>query len=196
MLESMINNPMPTRAEMTDVANAVWDGTDVVMLSGETSIGKYPVKTVKIMHDILASTEAEISNHSSINYEIPNDLVNNLFDSTGKAVVGMSNQINAAAIVVFTHYGRKAKVISKYRPRTLLIAMSDKFNSLNRLNLSWGIKPYFVENIDNEETAIKEATNILKRFSFINGGDVIMFTAGAPITDKERRSWVRFVVVE
>lgn len=194
MLESMIHNPIPTRAEASDVANAVWDGTNVVMLSGETSIGKYPVKTVEIMNDILLNTEKPNDWNIPINYEIPDNLQDNLFDSTGRAVVDISNQVKASLIVVFTHYGRKAKMVAKFRPDARIIAISDNFETLNILNLYWGIKSFFLTEIDDNEKAIKNAHNILEKEQLIDKGDIIIYTAGAPITDKGRINWVRFSV--
>ena len=122
MLESMIHNPVPTRAEASDVANAVWDGTDVVMLSGESSVGKYPVEAVRTMNNILLKTESSPDFNLNIHYEIPGHFSDNLFDSTGRAIADISEQINASLIVVFTHFGRKAKVISKYRPKARIVA--------------------------------------------------------------------------
>lgn len=195
MLESMIENPVPTRAEASDVANAVWDGTDVVMLSGETSVGKHPVQAVKFMNEIILKTETSEHYNCNADFEIPSSLEDNLFDSTGKANKDMSDRINASAIVVFTHYGRKARVIAKYRPQAPIIAISDKFDTLNKLNLYKGIKPFFVENFSDEEYATKRAIEILRKHSIAKKGDVVMLSAGAPITEKGRRSWVRFLVL-
>lgn len=194
MLESMINNPIPTRAEASDVANAVWDGTNVVMLSGETSVGKYPIETVEIMNDILLNTEKPNTWNIPINYEVPQNLEDNLFDSTGRAVVDISNQVKASLIVVFTHYGRKAKMIAKFRPEARIIAISDNFETLNILNLYWGIKPYYSQEIDDSDKAIELARDILAKENLLNDGDIIIYTAGAPMSDKGRFNWVRFAV--
>lgn len=195
MLESMINNPVPTRAEASDVANAVWDGTDVVMLSGETSVGKFPIEAVRTMNNILLKTESNSDFNLNIHYEIPKLFSDNLFDSTGKAIADIADQINANIIVVFTHYGRKAKVISKYRPEAKIIAISDNFNTLNRLNLYHGIKPYYLEKFDSEESAIDKANLVLTDNNLIKKGDVVIFTAGAPHTEKSRSNWMRFAEI-
>jgi len=195
MFESMINNPVPTRAEASDVANAVWDGTDVVMLSGETSVGKYPSEAVRIMNDILLKTESDENLKCNHEHEIPISLVDNLFDAAGKGIASMACQIKAAAIVVFTHHGRKAKVISKFKPESPIIAISDDFETLNKLNLSWGIKSFFVNEFNDEEADTIKATKILTENSLVNKGDVIIITAGAPITDKGRRNWFRFHII-
>ncbi|MEJ5351558.1 MAG: pyruvate kinase [Melioribacteraceae bacterium] len=195
MLESMINNPVPTRAEVSDIANAVWDGTDVVMLSGETSVGNFPVEAVKVMNQILLTTEAEAGNRKNINYHIPENIFENMIDASGAAVVRAAEQVKASAIVIFTHLGIKASIVSKFRPEASLFAISDKFETLNTLNLHWGIKPFFLDQIYNEEVAIANSTKLLKEKNLIKDGDVIIFTAGEPMKDKGRRTWMRFIVV-
>lgn len=194
MLESMIENPVPTRAEASDVANAVWDGTEVVMLSGETSVGKYPVQAVKTMNEIILKSEAQSHIQCKIDHEIPRLLADNLFDSTGKANKDIADRINAAVIVVFTHYGRKARVIAKFRPTAPIIAISDKFETLNELNLHWGIRSFYVENFSDEENAIRIATDIIRKNSLAKKGDIVLLTSGAPIIDTARKSWVRFLI--
>ncbi len=195
MLESMIKNPVPTRAEVSDIANAVWDGTDVVMLSGETSAGNFPVEAVKVMNQILLTTEAEVGNRRDVNYHIPDNIFENMIDASGAAVVKAAEQLKASAIVIFTHLGIKASIVSKFRPEASLFAISDKFETLNTLNLHWGIKPFFLDKIYDEENAIINSTKLLKEKNLIKDGDVIIFTAGEPMADKGRRTWIRFIVV-
>jgi len=195
MLESMIQHSVPTRAEASDVANAVLDGTDVVMLSGETSVGKYPVGAVKMMNDILLTTESQTQFKPIIKYDMPSSIADNLFDATGRGFTDIANQINTAAIVIFTHFGRKAKVMSKFRPRAPIFAVSNKFETLNVLNLYRGIVPLYLEKFEDEGTSIQEMTNLLKKKEYVKKGEVILFTSGAPITDKGRRNWIRFSIV-
>lgn len=195
MLESMITNPIPTRAEASDVANAVLDGTDVVMLSGETAMGKYPINTIKTMKNILLSTESQTQFKTKVKFETPKNQADNFFDATGKAFVEIANQVSAKALVVFTHYGRKANILSKYNPEGHIFAFSDSFDTLNHLNLHKGIKPYFIRNIMDEDFYIKRAVKILKADKIISKGDVVVFTAGAPIDETDRKNWVRFLVV-
>lgn len=195
MLESMISNPIPTRAEASDVANAVLDGTDVVMLSGETAIGKYPIQTIKTMRNILLSTESQDQFKRKVAFEHPTNQADNIFDSTGQAFVRISDQVNAKALVVFTHKGRKANILSKYNPNANIFAFSDSFDTLNHLNLHKGITPFFIKDIMHEDFYIKRATEILLGNDIITRGDVVVFTAGAPIDETDRKSWVRFLVV-
>ncbi len=195
MLESMINSPIPTRAEASDVANAVWDGTDVVMLSGETSVGKFPVRTVQIMNDILKNAEEHSLNKKDIDFLIPELLQEKLFDSVGRAVVAISHQTNAQAIVVFTEKGRTARLISKYRPKAKIIAVSNNFNTMNNLSLHWGVIPIFSEKVDKEHIAIEEAKSSILSSGLAKSGDLLIFTAGAPYSEKSRTNWIRFEVM-
>ena len=186
MMESMIKNPIPTRAEASDVANAVWDGTDVVMLSAETSIGKYPVDAVTVMNDILQKSESRLNFYSKHKFNIPDDLESNLFDSTGMAITEIAKRVNTDFVIIFTHEGRKAKAV---------IVFSDSFETLNILNLHYGTYPLFEEGFDLEETAIEKSLALLKRKKIIKKNDVLLFASGAPYTDLDRRNWNRFVVV-
>ncbi|KAA0241565.1 MAG: pyruvate kinase [Chlorobiota bacterium] len=122
MLESMVNNPIPTRAEASDVANAVWDGTDVVMLSAETSVGKYPVRAVETMNDIVENAGNHAYWNRIVNYDEPVEFTDKLFDSVNKGIVQMSREVGATAIVVFSELGRTARKLSKYRPNARIIA--------------------------------------------------------------------------
>ncbi|MCF8243423.1 MAG: pyruvate kinase [Melioribacteraceae bacterium] len=195
MLESMISNPVPTRAEASDVANAVWDCTDVVMLSGETSVGKYALQAVRMMNNILLKTEAQNQFIKKIDFEVPEKLEDNLFDSTAKAVVKTSKQVNAKVIVVFTHFGRKAKVISKFHPQAPVIAFSEKSETVSNLNLYYGVMPFKSKCIDDDDECIEEAIEKLKEKKLVIAGDVVLITAGAPYTEKGRKSWMKFVVI-
>ena len=195
MLESMISNPTPTRAEASDVANAVLDGTDVVMLSGETAAGRFPIHSVRTMKNIILETEKHDQFKPAINWEIPKDKADNIFDSTSRAFVEIANQINANALIVFTHEGRKAKNLSKFNPNTYIYAFSDSFDTLNDLNLHKGIAPFYLEDIMDEDFYIKRANEILKEKEIISEGDIVIFTAGAPISDIDRKNWIRFLVV-
>jgi pyruvate kinase len=195
MLESMINSPIPTRAEASDVANAVWDGTDVVMLSAETSIGKFPFRTVQMMNDIVTKAEQHYEDRTKNYFSKPETLQENLFDSVGKAIVEISKQINAQAIVVFTFEGRTARIISKYRPESKIIAISNSFGTMNNLCLRWGVTSVYCENIDKEHIAIEDAKELILNAGLATKGDLIIFTAGAPYSEKSRANWLRFEVI-
>jgi len=195
MLESMINNPVPTRAEASDVANAVWDGTDVVMLSGETSIGKFPLKAVQIMNAILKNTELHLQPVHELQFKIPGSIEENLFDSVGRAISSISKQVNAAAIVVFTFKGRTAINFAKFRPQARIIAFTNSFDTMNHLCLRWGVSSIFMDEIDKEKIAIDRAKKLIVEYGHVKEGDVVIFTAGAPYSEKGRVNWLRFEVI-
>lgn len=192
MLESMIHNPVPTRAEASDVANAVWDGTDVVMLSGETSVGKYPTTAVQIMSDIVSNSEKNLPAKPSIQFELPKELDENLFDSVGKAISLMSDQINAAAIVVFTFHGRTARILSKYKPDSKIIAISNNFDTMNTLCLQRGVISLYMDEIDKEHLAIDKAKKIILDSGHVKKNDIVIFAAAAPYSEKSRTNWIKF----
>jgi len=195
MLESMIHSPVPTRAEASDVANAVWDGSDAVMLSGETSVGEFPVDAVRIMRDIVLNAEMHAEDRRNIEYLSPADLQEKLFDSIGHSIAAMSGQIDAQAIVVFTFAGRTARIISKYRPQARIIAISNSFETMNRLCLRWGVASVFRDQFDKEHLAIEEARELLLNRGLVQKGDLVIFAAGAPSSEKSRTSWTRFEVM-
>ncbi len=195
MLDSMIHNPIPTRAEASDVANAVLDGTDVVMLSGETSIGKFPVNSVHIMNEIIKNAGPHIIPLKEDEFIKSESTEENLFDSMGRAVVAMSRQIQAAAIVVFTFQGRTAMNLSKYKPTAKIIAVSNSFDTMNNLCLRWGVTSTFCEEIDKEHLAIDKIKKMVLDAGHIKEGDIVIFMAGAPYSEKSRANWLRFEVI-
>ncbi len=195
MLESMIKNPVPTRAEASDVANAVLDGTDVVMLSAETSVGDYPVRAVNIMNNILLTTETRLDTQLNIEYAVPDSMIDNLFDASGHALVHIADQVGADLMVVFTKSGAQAKVLSKYRPDTDIIAISDNFEVLNRLNIAYGVIPLYMELQDDEKQNVKNAMAMLEYKKIVEKGDVVLFTAGDMNNSTSTRSWMEFLIV-
>lgn len=195
MLESMINSPIPTRAEASDVANAVWDGSEVVMLSGETSIGKFPVHTVRIMNDIVKKAENHRQQRQSIVFPIPENYEDNLFDSVGRSIVDISKQINADAIVVLTNKGRTAINVSKFRPGCNIIAISNSFETMNRLCLRYGVTSLYSESIDKEDNAIDSSKKLIVEAGLVKTGNMVIFTAGAPYKEKSRFNWFRYEAI-
>ncbi len=195
MLESMINSKIPTRAEAADVANAVWDGTDVVMLSGETSVGKYPVETVKMMSEIVSNAEKHFIANDRIKFHVPETLEENLFDSVLKGITLVSEQIKASAIVVFTFKGRAAHGLAKYRPMSKIIAVSDSFNTMNNLCLRWGVTSLFINKIDKQHAAINEAKDLILNAGLVNKGELVIFLSRAPFSEKGRTDWLHFEVI-
>lgn len=195
MLESMIHSQIPTRAEASDVANAVWDGTDVVMLSGETSIGKFPVDTVKVMNEIICKAEEHHIATKNINFEIPKDFEENIFDSGCRGISIIADQVKANAIVVFTFKGRAARGIAKYRPASQIIAISNEFDTMNHLCLRWGVKSLYMQKIEKDHVAIDEAKKLILEAGLVKKDDIVIFMSRAPHTDKSRTDWLRFEIM-
>src|SRR3990170_3418536 len=173
----------------------VRSANDVVMLSGETSVGKFPVETVKMMNDIIRNAEEKISNYHEYVFEIPKNIEDNLFDSVGRAMKNISDQIKANAIVAFTIEGRTARNLSKFRPKAKIISFTNKFETMNNLCLYWGVTSVFFEEIDKEHMAIEEAKKRIKDSGHLNTGDLLIFTAGAPYSEKSRANWMRFEII-
>jgi pyruvate kinase len=178
MLESMISNPRPTRAEASDVANAVLDGCDCVMLSGETSIGKYPFDAVAYMHRIIKVIENKYNKRSG-DLEVPADVEHNISDAFGKASVGIAEQINAAAIVAYTSSGYTAKNIAKYRPCQPIIVLTDDDHIQRRMeSFVWGVKAICIPPDFSHENIFEQFSDIVKHLDFVDTGDHIVFVAG------------------
>ncbi len=195
MLESMINSPIPTRAEAADVANAVWDGTDVVMLSGETSVGKYPVEAIKMMHEIIINAEQHYLQNENIKFQIPEALEENLFDSVLKGMTSVAEQIKANAIVVFTYKGRAARGLAKFRPAAKIIAISDSFETMNNLCLRWGVNSLYIDKIDKQKAAIEDAKNLILNAGLVNKGNLVIFLSRAPFSETGRSDFLHFEVL-
>ena len=195
MLESMIHSPIPTRAEAADVANAVWDGSDVVMLSGETSVGKHPVETVKMMHEIIINAEQHFIQNENIKFQVPEVLEENLFDSVLKGMTSVAEQINAKAIVVFTYKGRAARGLAKFRPLSKIIAISDSFETMNNLCLRWGVNSLFMNKIYKQNAAINEAKELILDAGLVKKGELVIFLSRAPISESGRSDFLHFEVL-
>ena len=165
------------------------------MLSGETSVGKFPFKTVQIMNDIITNAERHLRPVVETDLKIPDSLEENLFDSVGRAVADISRQIKAAAIVTFTYQGRTARNLSKFRPEAKIIALSNNFETMNTLCLRWGVASIYMEDIDKERIAVDKAKKLILENGQVKEGDTVIFTAGAPYSDKSRVNWLRFEVI-
>lgn len=176
MLESMINNPRPTRAEISDVANAVYDGTSAIMLSGETAAGKHPVLTVKTMAMIASKTE------ESINYKkrfLMSDFrINNTMDSISHAICGISIDINAKAIVVCSLSGTTARMVSRFRSPVDIIGLCVNEKTYRQLALSWGITPVMCEIYPSVEVLFYTAKCVAKKTFNLEKDDKIIITGG------------------
>jgi pyruvate kinase len=183
MLESMIENPRPTRAEANDVANAVLDGADAVMLSGETSVGSYPVDAVHTMDRIIR--KAETIARDRLGEGLEGIRYDDMFDAVARAAAVLAKQLSARAIVPITHSGATAIRISKYRPPAPIVAVTGRERILRRMNLVWGIRGIIVPDLDvDSDTAFKRIEDELVRRGHVKKGDYVVFTAGIPLMSK------------
>ena len=176
MLESMIHNPRPTRAEISDVANAVYDGTSAVMLSGESAAGKYPVKTVQTMSEICEETEKHI--HYETRFRSYNFKIKNLLDAISHATCGMAIDIGAKAIVVSSLSGRTVRMVSRFRVPTDIIGMATNKAVWYKLALSWGVLPVLCETFDSTDVLFYHARKAAKAALKLQPGDNIVLTGG------------------
>jgi pyruvate kinase len=196
MLESMIENPRPTRAEASDVANAVLDGTDAVMLSAETSIGKYPVESVRTMESIICRAEGRRHDHLGIKHA-PAEIRENVFDAVARAACVLARQVNATAIVPITHSGATARRISKYRPESRIITVTGEERVLRFLNLVWGVRGVIVKDtLHDTDTALRSIIDHLKNEGYVVPEDFIVFTAGIPLFAKGSTDTIKVQRVE
>ena len=176
MLESMINNPRPTRAETSDVANAVYDGSSAIMLSGETAAGKYPVLSVKTMASIAEHTEQNI--HYEKRFHNSDFIMKNTSDAFSHAVCGMAIDVNAKAIAICTLSGMTARFVSRFRPPVDILGITTNEKTWHRLALSWGVTPVMCEHFDSSEVLFYNAKKLTKEAFNLKKDDCIIITGG------------------
>jgi pyruvate kinase len=177
MLDSMQKNPRPTRAEASDVANAVFDGSDALMLSGETAAGNYPLESVVMMDRIIREAEASVS--GVLRPTRYTEL--NISETIAEAICHAGEELRMKAIVVFTESGSSARVVSKYRPRPPIIAFSPNQESRRRLSLLWGVLPRRIVRVHDIDTLVRQAELRLTEEHLVKKGDIVGVIAGTPI---------------
>jgi pyruvate kinase len=180
MLDSMISNPRPTRAEASDVANAIFDGTDAVMLSGETAVGKYPVETVLMMHAIIEEAESHLRQwghwHGSASTSTRDDAT-----SIAHAARELAQDVNVAAVTVFTSSGRTARLMSKAFPRVPILGLTPEPNTYNRMALFWGVTPIMVNLSNSVDEMLDSIESTVITAAALKPGQQVVVTSGYPI---------------
>jgi pyruvate kinase len=193
MLESMITNPRPTRAEITDIANAVYDGTSAIMLSGETAAGKYPVQAVATMAKIAEATE------ESINYKkrfyTADFHIRSMVDAISHSTCGMSIDINAKAIVVCSLSGMTARMVSRFRSPVPIIGLTTNERTWRKLALSWGVTPAMCEQFTSTDVLFYTAKNIATKELSLSKGDRIVITGGDTMGHSGNTNLIKIVEV-
>jgi len=195
MLESMVRNPRPTRAEASDVANAILDGSDAIMLSEETAIGKHPLEALRTMVRIAQRTETEMERigHTSAS---PRPNAPNVAEAVGHATCEIAQDLDAAAIITPTVSGYTARMIAKYRPQTVIIAVTPSPMVQRQLCLYWGIYPLLAQRTANTDAMIAGAINAAKERSFVKPGDLVVVTAGAAGSPPGTTNLIKVQIIE
>ena len=178
MLDSMIRNPRPTRAEVTDVANAVYDGTDVVMLSGETANGKYPVEALKMMVHIVEETESHLDDSFYKRRRVSDDNSHSISNAVCYSSVSTARALGAKVIIAPSISGYTARMLSKWHPATTVAGMSPSIDTVRRMQLYWGVHPFQAKRAESTDTLIMNSIDALKAEGFVKEGDLAVVTAG------------------
>lgn len=195
MMDSMITNPSPTRAEITDVANAVLDGTDAVMLSAETSVGRHPKKVVEAMNKIIDEAEK----HYSIEHSRPVPSKKSrtfLSDVVCFNAARTAEEINAKAIIGMTSSGYTAFKVSSFRPKAKVYIFSDQMHMLSTLNLCWGVRCFYYDRFTTTDETIEDVAEILKSNERVNKGEIIVNTGSMPLHRRHRTNMLKITVVD
>ncbi len=180
MLDSMMKNPRATRAEISDVANAIYDGTSAIMLSGETAAGAYPVESVQTMVRIALKTESDIDYVKRFKAGVSAD-VNNVTSAISHATCTTAHDLGAAAIVTVTKSGRTARMISKYRPASPILGCTTDNSVYRHMSLMWGVKPLLMEEQNDADALFKEALEVAEHTGMVNKGELVVITSGLPV---------------
>jgi pyruvate kinase len=197
MLESMITTPRPTRAEVNDVANSVLDGADAVMLSGETSVGEFPLIVIETMAKIVRNVEelgypynsdrGSVSDSASPGY---------LSDAVCESAVHLAERTNAVGVVSMTTSGYTAFQISSYRPRARTFIFTANPHLLNALSLVWGVRTFYYDKVESTDQTIADVNNMLKAENLVSAGDVVINTAAIPIVNHGKTNMIKVTVIE
>ncbi|MDQ3018019.1 MAG: pyruvate kinase, partial [Bacteroidota bacterium] len=196
LMDSMINNPSPTRAEITDVANAVLDGADAVMLSAETSVGKHPALVVHAMNKIIAEAEKHYS--PQIQHSVPSNKSRTYWsDTVCYHAARMAQDVRAKAIIGMTTSGFTAFKISSYRPLdSKIFVFSEQIHMLNALNLVWGVQTFFYDKFSSTDETIYDVVNILLEAGKVKKGDIVINTGSMPMHKKYRTNMLKLTLVD
>jgi pyruvate kinase len=197
MLESMITTPRPTRAEVNDVANSVLDGADAVMLSGETSVGEFPVIVIETMSKIIRNVE-ELGYPFNTTKQTNSDIAspNYLSDAVCSSAVFLAEHTNAVGIVSMTLSGYTAFEISSYRPKASTYIFTSNKHLLNALSLVWGVRTFYYDQLESTDKTITDVNNMLKAENLVQAGDVVINTAAIPIFKQGKTNMLKVTIIE
>ncbi|ODG90732.1 MULTISPECIES: pyruvate kinase [Bacillaceae] len=194
MLDSMQRNPRPTRAEASDVANAILDGTDAIMLSGETAAGSYPVESVSMMNSIALRIEKSLQ-YEELFKKRQRENKGTITDAIGQSVAATALNLKVAAIIAPTESGHTAKMISKYRPKAPILAITSDIRICRRLTLVWGVQTEYRERANSTDEMLQHAMEAAQDAKFVSNGDTVIITAGLPVGETGMTNMMKIHVV-
>lgn len=194
MLDSMQRNPRPTRAEASDVANAILDGTDAIMLSGETAAGTYPVESVSMMNSIALRIEKSLQ-YDELFKKRQRENKGTITDAIGQSVAATALNLHVAAIIAPTESGHTAKMISKYRPKAPILAITSDIRICRRLTLVWGVQTQYRERAKTTDEMLQHAMDAAQEAKFVSNGDTVIITAGLPVGETGMTNMMKIHVV-
>lgn len=194
MLDSMQRNPRPTRAEASDVANAILDGTDAIMLSGETAAGTYPVESVSMMNSIALRIEKSLQ-YEELFKKRQRENKGTITDAIGQSVAATALNLKVAAIIAPTESGHTAKMISKYRPKAPILAITSDIRICRRLTLVWGVQTEYRERANSTDEMLQHAMEAAQDAKFVSNGDTVIITAGLPVGETGMTNMMKIHVV-
>lgn len=193
MLDSMIRNPRPTRAEASDVANAILDGTDAVMLSGETAAGSYPLEAIQTMSKIVQATEGALQGCTGAQQE---NAQRRITDAIGYATCTIADSLKARAIITATESGSTARKVAQYRPTAEIVAVTSQPHTLRKLLLVWGVTPILGRSVSNTDDMIQESVRCCLKENLVQHGDLVVLTAGVPVGIPGTTNLIKVQVVD
>ena len=195
MLDSMIRNPRPTRAEVSDVANAVFDGTSCVMLSGETASGKHPVEALQTMVSIVEAAEEGIDYWKRFRNGVF-DHTSNISDAISHTSCLTAMDLGATAILAATQSGYTARMISRFRPGCAVAALTTEERVRRQLAISWGVVPFLSGNVDSTDRLFSLCVDTAKKEALVQPGDTVVITAGVPLSSSGTTNLIKAQVVK
>lgn len=193
MLRSMVSSPVPTRAEIADIANAVWDGADALMLSEETAVGEYPVETVRVM-----AQAAQAAEEGAVPIRVPGlapELVGEVPAAIAQSACTIAERVGAQAIICATFSGWTARLVSAFRPRVPPVAVTSRPDTVQRLSLVWGVKPLLIPEVEDVGALFSLALEAAKAAGFVGRGERVVFTAGLPFRQPGTTNLLRVLEV-
>ena len=197
MLDSMITNPRPTRAESSDVANAVLDGTDAVMLSGETAAGKYPMEAVNVMDRICRKIEEHrLQLYNSLKYRKPDLKEKQIIESIAFSCIAMADNVEAKVISTITHSGNTARRIAKFRPKVSIFAFTESQKVRRQLNLVWGVQSVRLDELFDTDKSVKIMEHYLEDRGMVKAGDRIIIATGMPTAKRGRTNMIKVSTID